>query len=170
MTETDTENRERRTGSIVPPIALAVLAAVAVYVSADYGVTARRLPVLIGTLVFALALLDLVSRLPGPPGHVLRLTLGAGFDEPELDIKARPRAELLQLVWIPAVVLAIAAVGILITIPVFVFFYSRLNGHWPAWLCALTAVAVTVLVGIVFEFLLDYELYRGLLFSGVAGR
>ncbi len=168
MSAAKTDNDSRTASSIVVPIVLAVLAGLAVYFARGYGATASRLPTLIGSIVFVLALLDFVSRLPGAPGRVLRLTLGAGFQERELDFEPRRRTEIMQLAWVPAVIVAIIVVGILITLPVFVFLYSWLNGRWPAWLCALTAVVVTALVGIVFEVVLDYELYRGMLFGDEA--
>lgn len=165
MTDRDTNSISRGTDSIFPPIVLAVLAGIIVYLSSGYGATARQLPMLIGTMTLALALLDLVSRLPGAPGRFLRLALGAGFRERELDFEPQWRAELAHMAWLAVVVLAVIAFGLLITIPGFVFAYSRLKGGWPLWLSALTAGAVVTVVALVFEVALDYELYRGMLFA-----
>jgi uncharacterized membrane protein len=165
MNDAETNNLLRGASSIYPPIVLAVLAALVVYAAQAFGPTARQLPTLIGTITLILALLDLVSRLPGTPGRLLRLALGAGFQERELDFEPAWRAELAEIAWLAGVIAAILAVGLLVTIPVFVFAYSRLQGDWPLWLSALTAGAVVTVVALVFEVALDYELYRGLLFA-----
>ena len=165
MTDAEANSILRGASSIFPPVVLAVVAALVLYFAADYGATARRLPVLIGAITLALAFLDLVSRLPGTPGRVLRLSLGAGFREREMDFDPGWRAELAQLVWLAAVVGAVVAAGLLVAISLFVFFYCWLRGRWSLWLSALTAGMVVSLVALVCDFVLDYELYRGLLFA-----
>lgn len=151
--------------SIVPPAVLAIAAAGLWYAASGYGATARQLPMLVASGIFVLALLDLLSRLPGAIGALLRTALGAGFDEPELDTRGRWPEELVQLGWVVAAVAAVVFAGFLVTIPVFVFLYSRLHGSRSTLASLAAAGIATGGVVLVFEVLLDYTLYRGVLFG-----
>jgi hypothetical protein len=58
-----------------------------------------------------------------------------------------------------------ALVGILPTVPVYVAGYVRLSGGHPLRVAAIAGLAVLAFVWGVFEGALDYELYRGALFT-----
>lgn len=151
--------------SVVPPVLIAIAAGAVLYAAGSYGATARQLPMLVAGSVLFLALLDLASRLPGRTGRALRVALGAGFDEPEFDRRPGWRREIVQVGWVAATAVAVVLFGFLVTIPVFVFLYARIHGSGST-LASLAAAAVTVAaVVIVFEILLDYEIYRGVLFG-----
>lgn len=165
MTTADSDTMPAGVSTVYPPIALATLAGLILYVAADYGATARQLPMLISGVTLALAVLDFASRLRGPVGRSLRLTLGAGFDDREMSFRPVISAELVQIAWLALVVAGVAFVGILATVPVFTFLYAMVHGRWPALYCAGLALFVLALIGVVFEGFLDYTLYRGLLFS-----
>jgi hypothetical protein len=152
--------------SVFPPILLIVFGALLVHAALGYGETGRQLPVLIGTITVLLALLDLVSRLPGLAGGWLRRALGAGFRDREMKHAPKLVAEITQFAWLAACVAAIVLIGFLAAVPLFIFMYTWLQGRQPLLASAVTAIAVVLLTGLVFEVLLDYELYRGLLFGG----
>lgn len=151
--------------SLVPPALLAIVAAATWYAASGYGATARQLPMLVAGGIVVLATLDLLSRLPGAIGQVLRTALGAGFDEPEIELRAAWQREIAQVGWVVAAVAAVVLVGFLVAIPLFVFLYSRLNGSRSTPASVLAAVLATAAVALVFELLLDYTLYRGILFG-----
>lgn len=152
--------------SVFPPILLIVLGASLVYAALGYGETGRQLPVLVGAITVALAMLDLVSRLPGFAGGWLRRALGAGFRDREMKHAPALGAELIQLGWLAGCVGTIVLIGFLAAVPLFILLYAWLQGRQPLLASALTAIAVALLIGLVFELLLDYQLYRGLLLGG----
>jgi hypothetical protein len=165
MTTSDDAKIPAIVQSIYPPLVLLVLAGLLMYWSFDYGETARRLPLLISSVTFGLIVLDLLSRFPSKVGELIHWTLGAGFQDREMMEDPHWRAELLQITWVAGCVACMAALGILATIPLFIFLYMLIQGKQPLFFSLLIATIVVVIVAIVFEFFLEYDLYRGMLFS-----
>lgn len=153
------------TTRLLPPILLAALATGVIFIAMDYGKTASQLPLLIAATTLVLAILDVVSRLDGTPGRVLRALLGAGFEDRELDFEPRIPKEIIQVLWIVAVVTGITLVGILVAVPLFVFAYTWAHGRWSVYSSVLAGALVLAIVSIIFEVLLDYTLFRGVLFG-----
>ena len=131
----------------------------------DYGVTARRLPLLIGTSTCLLIVLDLLSRFRGNAGALIRLSLGAGFQDREMKHDPDWRSEVMQFIWVTSCVCGMALIGILPTIPLFIFLYMLLQGKQKIVFSLITSIVIVSVIVLVFEVLLDYDLYRGLLFN-----
>lgn len=147
--------------SVYPPVLLLIAVALLIYWAYGYGETARQLPVLVGTGTLILIVLDIISRLRGKVGVVIRSSLGAGFQDREMDFNPRLQSEIIQLAWIVACVVSILFVGILPTVPMFIFLYLVIQGKRSFIFSVIVSLHVLLLVGLVFEVLLDYELYRG---------
>jgi hypothetical protein len=75
------------------------------------------------------------------------------------------RAELMAFLWIVFAAAGVALFGFLLTIPVYVFVYTVFRGGKPLVIAGLTAIVATLAIWVAFELLLEYEIYRGLLFS-----
>jgi hypothetical protein len=165
MAQGDSDTGPTGVSSVYPPIALAILAGLILYWASNYGETARQLPMLISSVTLFLAVLDIASRVCGPIGRFLQLSFGAGFEDREMDFRPPLSAELMQLTWVAVIVTGIAFVGILVAVPVFTFLYALIHGRWHPLTCAALAILVVALIATVFEGFLDYDLYRGLLFS-----
>lgn len=159
------EQQSRIVSSIFPPLILLAVAGLLILFASDYGATARRLPLLIAVSTVGLLILDLLSRLQGNIGALIRSALGAGFENPEMTHNPQWRAEVLQLLWVTACVSSMVLVGFLPTIPVFIFLYMMLHGKQTVMLSILISIVIVSVVGFVFEWLLDYDLYRGILFD-----
>ena len=152
--------------SVFPPLLLIALGALLVHAALGYGETGRQLPVLVGGVTIALAMLDLLSRFGGRIGAWLHEALGAGFDDREMKHAPPITEELRQAGWLAACLGLIVLLGLLAAVPLFIFLYTWRQGRQPVIASVTAAVAVAVLVGLVFEVALDYQLYRGLLFGG----
>jgi uncharacterized membrane protein (DUF373 family) len=166
MTPTDDSNKiPAIIQSVYPPLLLMGLAGLLIYWSYDYGETARRLPLLVSSGIFVLIFLDLLSRFPNKIGALIQWTLGAGFQDREMKHDPNWRDEIVQITWVAICLAGMALFGILATIPMFIFMYMRIQGKQKPWFSLLIAAIVVAMVGLIFEFFLEYDLYRGMLLN-----
>ncbi|POF34499.1 tripartite tricarboxylate transporter TctB family protein [Roseibium marinum] len=151
--------------SLWPPVILMLLSAAFTAWAQRYGDTPRLMPTLAGVATTVLALLDLLSRFDNRLGAGLRLALGADFRNREMTHDPAVAREAGQIGWMVACVVAMLVIGILPAIPLFITLYMRFWGRQP-WIPSLIAAFVVLgFVSVVFEVLLDYTLYRGVLFD-----
>jgi hypothetical protein len=114
---------------------------------------ARRIPVLIGSVVFVLAVITLVLELRSK-----KKDTSDAEEEPSLISYWKTGA------WVCGVGLSIYLVGFLVTIPLFLFSYLKLNS--TGWRRSIiVAVITTAVIYALFEYVLKFELYRGLIFN-----
>jgi hypothetical protein len=163
MTKPDGEDIPAGVKSIYPPILLLIVVGLLIYWTYDYGETARQLPLLISTGLFVLIILDLLSRIRGKVGTLIHLALGAGFQNREMTHSPHWRAEITQALWVVCCVTSMALIGILPTIPTFIFLYMVIQGKQKIVFSLVIAALVVLAVGLVFEIFLEYDLYRGML-------
>ena len=151
--------------SIYPPLVLIAVAFLMIVWSQRYNETASLVPLLVSYTLLILAFFDLVCRFEKPFIRPLRDFWGADFQNREMKHDPSPAAEVSQVVWIVGCVAGMMLIGILPTIPIFILSYIIINGRRP-WLESLiVTVIVFAFVYVVFEMLLDYQLYRGVLFD-----
>ncbi len=117
----------------------------------------KLLPVLVGSLVFILATIELGRELLTRHGSTAIVTdMGA-------ETKAPPRKYVLTGGWIVGFFLAIYLLGFLVAIPLFVLFYSK--SHGTRWLVAIILAILMTAVASAFQFFLMVDLYQGLLLT-----
>ena len=151
--------------SIYPPLALIAASIIMIVWSQRYNETARLVPLLVSYSLLILSVIDLVCRFDRPFIGPLRDFWGADFQNREMKHDPRPAGEVNQVLWIVGCVAGMMLIGILPTIPIFILSYIVINGR-RSWLESIFVTAlVFVFVYVVFEMLLDYELYRGVLFD-----
>jgi len=169
MARNDTTPRHIR--SIWPPLLLFALSAGYVVWAQRYGFVPRLVPTIMGTATAILCLIDLVSRLDTALGRAVRVAMGADFDNREMAHDPPVRSEAGQILWMVGCILLMLFIGILPTVPLFILAYMVAFGRRPRGQSLLSALLVFGFVYVVFELLLDYELYRGALFdsAGIAG-
>lgn len=166
MSETAHEHDPAAVGSVYPPLLLMALSGFILIWSYQYGPVARFLPVIISTATFFLSILDLVTRIRGRVAGFLRLVLGAGFQDVEMKHSPPLREELVQSTWVVACLAGMLVIGILPAIPLFVFSYMYFQCRQEALPSLVTAIVAVAAIAGLFELLLGYDLYRGLLFGG----
>jgi hypothetical protein len=151
--------------SIYPPLVLIAAAIAMIIWSQRYNETARLVPLLASYSLLILAFIDLVCRFDRPFIGPLRDFWGADFENREMKHDPRPAAEVSQVLWMVGCVAGMMLIGIRPTVPIFIFFYIIINGRRP-WLESLIVTAIVfAFVYVVFEMLLNYQLYRGVLFD-----
>ena len=151
--------------SIYPPLVLIAAAIGMIVWSQRYNETASLVPLLVSYTLLILAVFDLVCRFDAPFIGPLRDFWGADFQNREMKHDPSPAAEVSQVLWIAGGVAGMMLIGILSTIPIFILFYIIINGRRP-WLESLIVTAIVfAFVYVVFEMLLNYQLYRGAFFD-----
>ena len=151
--------------SIYPPLVLIAVAFLMIVWSQRYNETARLVPLLVSYSLLILAFIDLVCRFDAAIINPLRDFWGADFQNREMKHDPQPAAEVSQALWMVGCVAGMMLIGILPTIPIFILFYIVINGRRP-WLESLIVTAIVfAFVYVVFEILLDYQLYRGAFFD-----
>ncbi len=155
----------RKVRSVWPPLLLLALSVGYAVWAQKYGDVPRLMPTIVGVATAILAVLDLLSRFDTRVGNFLKVAMGADFANREMNHDPSLRAEAAQIGWMMGCIVAMLTIGILPTIPLFIAGYMRLSGGRPWVSSALSALIVLAFVTLVFELLLDYELYRGVLFD-----
>jgi Tripartite tricarboxylate transporter TctB family len=151
--------------SIYPPLVVMALAVVLFVWTLRYNATAREVPMLVTIGLFVLGAFDLICRFEQQSIAGLRDFWGADFRSPEMKHDPRFADEFVQVAWMVGCVAGMMLVGILPTVPIYIFLYMTISGK-RRWLESLIVSAVIfVFVYGVFEILLNYRLYRGVFFD-----
>jgi hypothetical protein len=146
-----------------PALAIIALALIVLWVSAGYSEISRRFPMLVAGALLLLGLIDLYCRLKLPGHGGLNAFWGAGFEHREMAHDPPLRSEVALLLWVVAAFGGMALVGILIAAPLFTFAFVWLRSGRSLLHAAMAALVVLAFEYGVFEWTLDYELYRGLI-------
>jgi hypothetical protein len=90
---------------------------------------------------------------------------GADFHRREMTHNPLFVDELKSIAWIMFCVVGIAAIGILAAAPLFCLIYTFFHARLTVSVAILVGASVFTFIYGVFEHLLSYQLYRGLLFT-----
>lgn len=143
-----------------------VLLITSVFIMSAYRYDARgaEFPLIIGWVTLMLCVVDLFASLPTQIGGWLSSILHKSRSTPDDKTPASGR-EAGGILWIGAMVALVWVFGFLIAIPIYSIAFMTLNGRRPLVSSTIAAGITTLFVYVVFEWLLRYELYRGLLFG-----
>jgi hypothetical protein len=159
------DSAPRLVRSIAAPSVLVVASLAVLLWSSTFNETARQVPLLVAGATLALSIFDFVCRFDALALRPLRDFWGADFLNREMRHNPRWTAEVGQILWMIGCVAAMLLIGFLPAVPLFVLLYMVINGRRPMIESLVTAAIVFAFVYVVFEVLLDYELYRGALFD-----
>ena len=152
-------------GTIWPPLLMLIGGAGMAIWAQSYSAVAAQFPTLVGVALAVLAALDLWSRTGLPGAKAIQVFGGAGFERLEMPRLPPMRSEWILVAWVLVAFWAMALFGALFALPAFCLIYIRFAAR-RSWIQALmVAIAVLVFNYVIFEWLLNYELYRGLLFT-----
>jgi hypothetical protein len=165
MTEKPGNTAPRSVTSVWPALVVMAFGLGILLWAQNYSPTARRFPSVVAGIIVILGLIDLWSRLPLPGQNLIRDFWGTAFDRREMSHDPDFGDEVVMLFWVIAAFAGMAVVGVLVALPIFCLAFTRLKARRPLIQSIIVAVVVLGFEYTVFEWLLDYELYRGLLFS-----
>lgn len=151
--------------SVYPAIVWIAMCAIYVVWAYRFNTISRTFPLMAGYLGLVLGVLDLISRLDGGLANIIRITMGAGFSNPEMTHYPSLREELTQVGWMTAFGISALFVGILPSVPAYVLLSMRINGRREWKQAIVTSLGVLFFVYLVFEVMLNFQLYRGVLFD-----
>lgn len=148
-----------------PPLVVLALSVVFVLWSRQYGEQGGLMPGLVGWVLIVLGLVDVIASSGTRLGDVLA-GLFAGEIVGEAPPEAHPAGKAaLAAAWVTGFVAAVYVFGFLPVIPVYVFVFVAVQGRLGLRTALLAAVAVTLFTWGVFQELMHYDVYRGLLFE-----
>ena len=147
---------------------LVILAFVVLFIvtSYQYKLTDRMFPLIVGYVAVPLLLMDLIALTDSKIGRKISVFFSAKTPEEvdkDADKTKRTMAEELKIfMWMGTLVLGIYLIGFLPCTPIFVYCWMKFRGGYSVRQSAYLAIATITFVYVLFEILLQYELYPGI--------
>ena len=147
---------------------LVTLAFVVLFIvtSYQYKLTDRMFPLIVGYVALPLLLMDLLALTDSKIGRKISIFFSAKTPEEvdkDADKTKRTMAEELKIfMWMGMLVLGIYLIGFLPCTPIFVYCWMKFRGGYSVRQSAYLAIATITFVYVLFEILLQYELYPGI--------
>jgi len=164
MTE-ETKQAPHAVTSIWPPLVLLVFAIGIFAVSMSYPPVAARFPLMVAGAMIVLTMLDIWSRTRLPGAGMIETFGGTSFRQREMMHNPSFADQAECIGWMAVAFALMAGVGILAASPLFCAAFVRLRGKRTMKVAAIVGLGVFAFQFAVFEWALDYELYRGLFFT-----
>lgn len=165
MNEANASDAPKSVTSVWPAVAVLVFAVVMYVIARSYSPTAARFPALSAGVLIVLSLLDIWSRTRLPGAKLVETFGGTSFRRREMMHNPGFAAQAECVGWILVCFALMATVGILAASPIFCAAFARVHGRKSLAASALVGVLVLIFQVAVFEWALDYTLYRGLFFT-----
>lgn len=163
MDEAKNTDAPRWVTSVWPAVVLLAFAGLTLWVAWGYPSVAARFPVMVAGAMIVLTVLDIWSRTRLPGARVVKTFGGTGFERREMMHNPSVANQAECVGWIVGAFALMATVGILAASPIFAASFVRLRGKRSLGVAGIVGLGVLAFQFLVFEWALDYELYRGLL-------
>jgi hypothetical protein len=153
--------------NLMPPFAMLAFSAVFLVWSYTYGERGQQVPVLVGWVMVFLCVLDVVASSGTRTGDMVRAFFSGTLIGEEAGAAAGKPLDrtLTAILWPTMFVVLVAAFGFMPVIPVYAFLFVVAQGRKTVRQGIISAAVTTLFTYVVFEVLLRYEVYRGLVFS-----
>lgn len=166
MSEDKVLDAPKSVTSIWPAVVPLVVAVIIFAVAQNYSEIAKRFPTMVAISLGVLSIFDIYSRTNLPGQALVSAFWGSGFERREMAHNPKLRSEFSLLAWLVFAFGAMAVVGILVAVPLFVTLYVWLRSKRPIGQALITGLVLFGFEFVVFEWLLNYDLYRGLILTG----
>ena len=147
---------------------LIILAIVVLFIatSYQYKLTDRMFPLMVGYFALPLLIMDLLALTDSKIGEKISIFFSAKTPEKvdeDADTTVRSlKQELMIFMWMGILVLGIYLIGFLPCTPVFVYCWMKYRGGYSIRESAYLSIGTIVFVYVLFEIILQYELYPGI--------
>jgi hypothetical protein len=146
--------RGQRITEVLPSLVLAAVAAGYVWASYSYDTASRALPWIAGVMATTLAVIDVVSK--------RRRDVEREREDPA-QVPNAPIQEVVVFGWIGGFLGLAVALGFYASTPLYVFCYLKLYARKSSSVSAMTAFGVLAFLYVVFDVLMGYEMFGGLI-------
>lgn len=143
--------------TVLVSVGMLAVAVTMLYLSQEFGRSSGMFPRFIGWVFVALTGADVVVQL-----RTWYLSKLPESTETSITIK-----QLKAVAWLLGLLLALSVFGFLITIPAYIFTFLTWRSGQGKLRSVVIAIGALVFVWVIFVWLLDYELYPGLLLSTI---
>ncbi|MBT3916616.1 MAG: hypothetical protein HN731_02195 [Rhodospirillaceae bacterium] len=152
---------------LAPPLFILVFGIIFLTWSYSYDESAQQVPVLVGWSLVVLCVLDVIASSGTKIGDgVKAFFTGTIVGEGSFDLSSQPLPKVLvAMAWPIAFVTCVYFFGFVLVIPFYVFLFVTLQGKKPVKTGAIAAVIATAFTWIVFELLMNYDVYQGIIFA-----
>ena len=151
-------------GSLYFALGLFALTGFFIYLSYAYPPEVRLFPLMVGYTGLILCTLDLIGLTDTALGRIIDTVFsGKTAEETGKAPKFAPKLsrQLIAMAWMVGLTIGIYLIGFMAMVPVYVFSSMLFQGKKSVKACAYGAVGATGFIWVMFEYLLKYELYRG---------
>jgi uncharacterized membrane protein (DUF485 family) len=152
---------------LVPPLIALAFSIIFLTWSYGYEDTAQQVPVIVGWSLIVLCLLDVVASTGTKIGELVKVFFtGTIVGEGSADLNNRSLTKVFAaMAWPVGFVAVVYFLGFIKVIPFYVFLFVVIQGKKSVKTGAIAAVIATAFTWIVFELLMNYEVYQGALFA-----
>ena len=154
--------------AFIAPLILLTFTIIFLFWAYTYGERARMVPVIVGWSMIILCILDVIAVSDSKVGKAVKTFFtGTIIGEAAAEKSDTPtRKIIVAMLWPSSFVALVYFFGFVLLIPFYVFLFVVVQGRKPMKQGLLSAIITTAFIYIVFEKLLQYEVYKGLLFDG----
>jgi hypothetical protein len=142
----------RHLSAAMPSLVIAVIAVIYVWISYDYVAASRAMPWIAGVLAVVLAMVDAFARRPA-----------AADSRQHAGQNVSPVQEFGMFAWMAGFLGLVVVLGFYAAIPFYLFCYLRIRAGKGALVSAATGFGLAGFLYVVFELLMGYEIFGGLL-------
>ena len=149
-------------------VALSISVAYLVW-SYTYVGRPHTVPNLIGWCAVVLSVLDLIAHTNTAFGRSLNgLLSGQALDSAQGPVGQQAGAMkiFVACVWPVLFVALVTLIGFVAAIPIYIFSFMMIQGRLSWWSSLITAASVALVIWIVFDELMNYTIFQGILFGG----
>lgn len=163
------ESTRSRAAALAPPAVLLGAGLGFLVWASSYGAEARLFPMLVAGVWVALCGLDLWACSGTSPGDAVARFFSSRMAVRRAMAAERrpPWAAVVAVLWVAGFVLSVIVAGFLPAMAAYVFLFVALQGKRSIRVAVTAAVLTTGLAWGVFEQLMNYEVYRGLLLENL---
>jgi len=151
----------------VAPVLLLLFAVGFLLLAYSYEGRTRQVPVLVGWILLVLCVLDVIAASATRIGEaVTAFFAGAIVANGSGEMAGYLVGKIiLAILWPSAFVALVVVAGFLVAIPIYVFLFVAIQGRGGIARAALASIITTGCIYVLFEKLLDYKIYQGMLFA-----
>jgi hypothetical protein len=155
---------------MAPPLLILALSIIFLVWSYSYDEQGRLVPALVGWVLIFLASLDVIVATGSRPGQIINEFFTGQIigEAPAGSDGFTFTKSLIAVLWVCAFIIGVYFFGFFLVIPVYIFLFVVFQGRKSLKTGIWASVLNTLFIYVVFEILMQYEIYQGMLFESLS--